>query len=243
MSILEQGGCIDSFGVGERLITAKSDPVFGAVYKIAAVEENGVFQPRIKISENVEKITNPGLKKVYRIYDENKKAIADLIAGADEVVDLSKPYRYVDPVKPWKNRYFENCTAVELQQLVVKNGKRVMDRVSIDEIKKYVQDQLTDNIWEEEQRFENPHNHYLDMSPAYYGRGQGVYMLHRKTRSRSWKGVAVLGALPHFVRCVCQVPTPFQRSYATAYAHPAPSCCHFPCPPWAEAGLLGAFTQ
>ena len=168
MSILEQGGCIDSFGVGERLITAKSAPVFGAVYKIAAVEENVVFQPRIKISENVEKITNPGLKKVYRIYDENKKAIADLIAGADEVVDLSQPYRYVDPVKPWKNRYFENCTAVELQQLVVKNGKRVMDRVSIDEIKKYVQDQLTDNIWEEEQRFENPHNHYLDMSPAYY---------------------------------------------------------------------------
>ena len=179
MSILEQGGCIDSFGVGERLITAKSDPVFGAVYKIAAVEENGVFQPRIKISENVEKITNPGLKKVYRIYDENKKAIADLIAGADEVVDLSKPYRYVDPVKPWKNRYFENCTAVELQQLVVKNGKRVMDRVSIDEIKKYVQDQLTDNIWEEEQRFENPHNHYLDMSPAYYD--MKMSLLHKLT--------------------------------------------------------------
>ena len=179
MSILEQGGCIDSFGVGERLITAKSDPVFGAVYKIAAVEENGVFQPRIKISENVEKITNPGLKKVYRIYDENKKAIADLIAGADEVVDLSQPYRYVDPVKPWKNRYFENCTAVELQQLVVKNGKRVMDRVSIDEIKKYVQDQLTDNIWEEEQRFENPHNHYLDMSPAYYD--MKMSLLHKLT--------------------------------------------------------------
>ena len=69
------------------------------------------------------------------------------------------------------------------------------------------------------------------------GRGQGVYMLHRKTRSRSWKGVAVLGALPHFVRYVCQVPTPFQRSYVTAYAHPAPSRCHFPCPPLAEAGL------
>ena len=125
------------------------------------------------------KITNPGLKKVYRIYDENKKAIADLIAGADEVVDLSKPYRYVDPVKPWKNRYFENCTAVELQQLVVKNGKRVMDRVSIDEIKKYVQDQLTDNIWEEEQRFENPHNHYLDMSPAYYD--MKMSLLHKLT--------------------------------------------------------------
>ena len=74
------------------------------------------------------------------------------------------------------------------------------------------------------------------------GRGQGVYMLHRKTRFRSWKGVAVLGALPHFVRCVCQVPTPFQRSYATAYAHPAPSRCHFPCPPWAEAGRLGSIS-
>lgn len=74
------------------------------------------------------------------------------------------------------------------------------------------------------------------------GRGQGVYMLHRKTRSRSWKGVAVLGALPHFVRCVCQVPTPFQRSYVTAYAHPAPSRCHIPCPPWAEAGRLGSIS-
>lgn len=74
------------------------------------------------------------------------------------------------------------------------------------------------------------------------GRGQGVYMLHRKTRSRSWKGVAVLGALPHFVRCVCQVPTPFQRSYATAYAHPAPLRCHFPCPPLAEAGRLGSIS-
>ena len=78
-SILAQGGSIDSFGVGERLITSKSDPVFGAVYKIAAVEENGEFVPRIKVSENEEKITNPGLKKVYRVYDENKKAIADLI--------------------------------------------------------------------------------------------------------------------------------------------------------------------
>ena len=75
------------------------------------------------------------------------------------------------------------------------------------------------------------------------GRVQGVYMLHRKTRSRSWKGVAVLGALPHFVRCVCQVPTPFQRSYATAYAHPAPLRCHFPCPPLAEAGLARVLTQ
>lgn len=101
-SILQQGGKIDSFGVGERLITAKSDPVFGAVYKISAVEENRTFAPRIKISENVEKITNPGLKDVYRIYDEAGHSVADLITKAGETVDMLKPYRYADPVKPWK---------------------------------------------------------------------------------------------------------------------------------------------
>lgn len=167
-SILNQGGCIDSFGVGERLITAKSDPVFGAVYKIAAVEENGVFVPRIKVSENVEKITNPGLKKIYRVYCEQGNAIADLITRADEIVDMDKPYRYVDPEKPWKNRYFTNCTVKELQQLVVKDGKRVYQARSLDEIRSYVEQQLETEIWQEEQRFENPHKHYLNMSPNYY---------------------------------------------------------------------------
>ena len=97
-SILDQGGCIDSFGVGERLITSKSEPVFGAVYKIVAVEDDGIFKPRIKISENTEKITNPGLKKVYRIYDQEGHAIADLLAKSDQVLDFSKPLRYIDPV-------------------------------------------------------------------------------------------------------------------------------------------------
>ena len=167
-SILQQGGRIDSFGVGERLITAKSDPVFGAVYKIAAVEENGVFEPRIKISENVEKITNPGRKEVYRIYDAAGHSVADLITMEGETVDMSAPYRYVDPVKPWKNRYFEGCTAVKLQQPVISGGKRVMPKESLDDIRAYVERQLSDEVWEEEQRFENPHGHYLDMSPAYY---------------------------------------------------------------------------
>ncbi len=167
-SILQQGGRIDSFGVGERLITAKSDPVFGAVYKIAAVEENGVFEPRIKISENVEKITNPGRKEVYRIYDAAGHSVADLITMEGETVDMSVPYRYVDPVKPWKNRYFEGCTAVKLQQPVISGGKRVMPKESLDDIRAYVERQLSDEVWEEEQRFENPHGHYLDMSPAYY---------------------------------------------------------------------------
>ncbi len=167
-SILQQGGCIDSFGVGERLITAKSDPVFGAVYKIAAVEENGKFVPRIKVSENVEKITNPGLKKVYRVYDESGKSIADLITGEDETVDLTKPYRYVDPEKPWKTRYFENCHAVALQHKVIAGGKRVEKEKTLEEIRAYVKEQLDNEVWEEEQRFVNPHKHYMDMSPAYY---------------------------------------------------------------------------
>ena len=101
-SLLSQGACIDSFGVGERLITAKSDPVFGGVYKICAVEEDGIFEPRIKISENVEKITNPGLKKMWRVYNNKEVAIADLMCLWDEKPDLTKTYEFVDPTKPWK---------------------------------------------------------------------------------------------------------------------------------------------
>lgn len=168
-SILSQGGCVDSFGVGERLITAKSEPVFGAVYKLAAVkDENGNFDPRIKISENVEKITNPGLKKVYRIIDEEGRAIADMLARADEEVDMSEPFRYVDPNKPWKNRFFENCSAKELQIPVILGGKVVYEKQSLKDIADYVKKQLSEEIWEEEQRFENPHTHYMDMTPDYY---------------------------------------------------------------------------
>ncbi len=167
-SILQQGGCIDSFGVGERLITAKSDPVFGAVYKIAAVTKDGEIVPKIKISENHEKITNPGIKKVYRIYNKDGLAIADLIAGKDEVIDMSKPFRYVDPEKPWKNRSFEGCTAKELQKLVVKDGKRVEEPKTMNYLREFVQTQLRDEIRKEEQRFENPHLHLLAMTPDYY---------------------------------------------------------------------------
>ena len=116
----------------------------------------------------MEKITNPGKKSVYRIYDENGQAIADLITKEGETVDLSEPYRYVDPEKPWKVRMFENCTAKELQQPVIRNGKRVNEPRSLSELKAYVDKQLKEEIWEEEQRFENPHKHYLDMSPEFY---------------------------------------------------------------------------
>ena len=168
MSLLNQGAAIDSFGVGERLITAKSEPVFGAVYKLVAISNGDKFEPRIKISENVEKITNPGLKKVYRIYDENGHAVADMLAMPDETVDLSTPFRYIDPVKPWKQRSFTNCTLKQLLKLYVKDGKRVEQLPTLNEIRDYVKQQLESEIWQEEQRFENPHHHYLDMTPNYY---------------------------------------------------------------------------
>jgi len=174
-SLNNQKAKIDSYGVGERLITGASSEfsgekisLLGAVYKIAAVEEDGVFKPRIKISGNVEKITNPGLKKVYRIYDENGKARADLLAKADEEIDMSKEFRFVNPEMPWKNQYFTNCTAKNLQQKIFENGKLVYEVPSIHEVRDYVRHQLESEIWEEEQRFHNPHKHYMDMTPDYY---------------------------------------------------------------------------
>ena len=173
-SLLLQGARVDSFGVGERLITAKSDPVFGAVYKLVAVEEDGAFQPRIKMSENVEKLTNPGLKDIYRIYDHHGKAVADMIAVQGEQIDLTQPFRYVDPRKPWKNRFFEGGSAVNLRRLYLRDGERVEDLPPLEEIREYVRRQLAEEIWPEEQRFENPHRHYLDMTPDYYELKMGL---------------------------------------------------------------------
>jgi nicotinate phosphoribosyltransferase len=170
-----QNACIDNYGVGERLITgATSDyseetlALLGAVYKIAAVEENGEFTPRIKISGAVEKITNPGLKKVYRVYDKTGKAKADLIAKADEEIDLSGDFKFVDPSTPWKRLKFTNCTAKPLQVKIFENGKLVYKLPTLQEIRDYVKEQLDNEIWEEEQRFVNPHVHYMDMTPDYY---------------------------------------------------------------------------
>ena len=127
-----------------------------------------IFASRIKVSETVEKITNPGLKSVYRVYDEEGHAVADLITGFDEKVDFSTPYRYVDPEKPWKNRSYENCTAKPLLHKVIEGGKRLTKTKTLQELQAYVKKQLDNEIWEEEQRFENPHKHYIDMSLDYY---------------------------------------------------------------------------
>lgn len=169
-SLQKQGAKIDSYGVGERMITSKSDPVFGGVYKLAAVQnDKGEFVPKIKISENVEKITNPGRKKLWRIYSrETGYGLADLLTLYDEEVDVSKPYPYVDPVKPWKKMKFENVDVKELQVPIFKNGMLVYDKPSLKEIKDYVSYQLDKQVWEEEQRYENPHTHYVDLSKKLY---------------------------------------------------------------------------
>ena len=169
-SILNQGGEVDSVGVGERLITARSEPVFGAVYKLCAVREEGQaeFDPRIKVSETIEKVTNPGLKDVWRIYNKDGYTVADLITRKGEEVDLSRPYHFVDPERPWRKLSFEDCTKEKLQRLVVSGGKRVEPVRTVREIAAYVQEQLDTKVWIEEQRFENPHRHYIDMSPSYY---------------------------------------------------------------------------
>ena len=167
-SILDQGGQVNAFGVGERMITSRSEPVFGGVYKLCAVERGGVWEPRIKVSDTVEKTTNPGLKEVYRIYDEKGIAVADLICLRGEEPDLTKPYRFVDPLRPWKVLYLENCSAKKMQVQVLKDGHRCFEPEPLADIAARLRRQLSDEIWKEEQRFSNPHRHYLDMSPAYY---------------------------------------------------------------------------
>ena len=172
-SILQQGGQVNSFGVGERLITAKSEPVFGAVYKLCAVTnpKTGEVIPKIKISETVEKITNPGLKDVYRIKDENGRAVADMLAIKGEQMDMTAEggYRFVDPEQPWKSTHvFEKCTAELIQKPLIRAGVAACEDEDMKTIRQRVADQLEHSVWPEEQRFENPHKHYLDMTPAYY---------------------------------------------------------------------------
>ncbi len=164
--LLSQGAQIDGFGVGERLITAKSDPVFGCVYKLAAVEdESGRIVPRIKISENTEKITNPAYKKIYRIIDnESGQPIADYITLADEQIDSEKPLELFDPISTWKRKTVTNYTARPLHETIFSNGQCVYTTPPIDEIRSYCAGEVG-ALWDEVKRFENPHRYYVDLSP------------------------------------------------------------------------------
>ena len=162
---IQQGACIDSFGVGERIITSKNSPVFGGVYKLAAIErEDGTIVPKIKISENTAKITNPHYKKLYRIYEgDSGKAIADLITVHDEVIDTSKPLELFDPEHIWKRKVLEDYRIEELQKPIFLGGKCVYESPTASEIRDYCAAQL-DLQWDEVKRFENPHNYYVDLS-------------------------------------------------------------------------------
>ena len=163
--LLLEGAQLDSFGVGERLITSKSDPVFGSVYKLAAVEDkDGNIIPKIKVSENVEKITIPHFKKVYRLYDnDTHKAIADVVTVHDEVIDDSKEYELIDPTFTWKRKEVSNFTAKELLRPIFKGGELVYDLPSIDDIRENCVYHVA-SLWDEVKRFENPQTYYVDLS-------------------------------------------------------------------------------
>ena len=162
--LLTQGAKVDIFGVGERLITSKSYPVFGGVYKLAATEENGEIVPKIKVSENPAKITTPYFKRVYRLFsNDDNMAIADVLTTFDEEIDESSEYEIFDPVHTWKRKKISNFTAKLLQTQIFDKGKRCYESPDIRQIQAFAAEELA-KIWDETKRFENPQEYYVDLS-------------------------------------------------------------------------------
>ena len=162
--LLHQGAMIDSFGIGERLITSKTNPVFGGVYKLVAVEEDGKIIPKIKVSENVDKITTPGVKKLYRIYDKKTmKAEADLITLFDEKIDESKPISIFHPIYTWKTTTYEDYILRPMLKQIFKSGELVYELPDIEEIREYCKSEV-ESLWDEFKRFDNPHIYKVDLS-------------------------------------------------------------------------------
>ncbi len=163
--MIMQGAKVDSFGVGERLITASSEAVFGGVYKLVAVEKDGQIIPKIKISENISKITVPGVKIPWRLFDnETGKAIADVITLSYENIDDSAPYEIFHPEHTWKRKLIKNFKAKKLQVRLFDKGRQVYFSPGVTEISKYRARQV-ENLWDEVKRFEKPHTYYVDLSP------------------------------------------------------------------------------
>lgn len=179
-SILTQGAKLDSFGVGERLITSKSSPVFGGVYKLVAYEENGEIVPTIKISENVAKITTPGFKSLYRIYDKSTmKAEADVVCLNSEKLDELDELEIFHPIYTWKRKKFTNFVAKNLMVKVFEKGKLVYDMPTLEEIKDYAQKELA-SLWDEVKRLENPHEYIVDLSQDLWDIKDRLLKEHRK---------------------------------------------------------------
>ena len=162
--VIQEGACINSFGVGEKLITSSSEPVFGGVYKLSALEKDGKMIPKIKISENIGKITNPGFKSVYRLFDrDTNRMLADVIVLDGEKIDDSRDYEIFDPNAVWKRKKITNFYARNLREHIFRNGECIYERPSIDEIKSFCAKEL-DAMWDEMKRFENPQTYYVDLS-------------------------------------------------------------------------------
>lgn len=178
--LMMQGAEIDTFGVGERLITAKSSPVFGGVYKLAAGEdENGNIVPKIKISENTAKITNPHFKRLYRFYDrESGKALADELCLRDEVIDEAEPHTIFDQNAVWKTKTLTDFTVRDLQVQVFKNGEQILELPALDDIRAYCASQV-ETLWDEVKRFENPHTYYVDLSERLWNEKRRLLKLCR----------------------------------------------------------------
>ena len=182
--LIRQGAEVDGFGIGERLITAKSDPVFGAVYKLCAVEnEQGDVLPKIKISENVGKITTPHYKKVYRLYErETGKAEADLLCLYDEVIDDSQPYELFDPEHTWKRKLLTDYVAKPLHVQVFRGGEQVYELPALEDIRAHCQAEI-ESMWDEVRRFNNPHNYYVDLSQKLWDIKHDMLQAKRKNKT------------------------------------------------------------
>ena len=170
-TLLQQGAQIDTFGVGERLITAKSDPVFGGVFKLSALMENGVLVPKIKLSDNVSKMTTPGFKQIQRMYDKENKAIADVVTFFDEVIDESKPFVLFDPIFPWKYKEIEGFKVKKIQEPIFLDGKQVYKCPSLKDVRNYCELEMK-TLWEEMLRLDFPHQYYVDLSKTLWEKKQ-----------------------------------------------------------------------
>jgi nicotinate phosphoribosyltransferase len=161
--LIHQGAKIDAFGVGERLVTARSEAVFGGVFKLSAVEVDHVLVNKIKISENIQKTTTPGFKQVYRFYGKNKMAEADVITLFDEEIDPNQPYHLFDPLFPWKSKMIEDFTAVPLLIPIFKKGELIYQIPDLKTIREYAKEEHQ-KLWPEVLRLERPHQYYVDLS-------------------------------------------------------------------------------
>lgn len=179
--IMDEGAQVDSFGVGERLITAESNPVFGGVYKLSAIEKDGKIVPKIKVSENTEKITNPGYKKVYRIFDKDThKALGDVVTLADDRVPDGEPFEIFDPEFVWKRKIIDNYEIRELQVPIFEHGELVYELPELKDIRDFCHEEI-DNLWDEIKRFENPHGYYVDLSKRLWSLKNRLLNEHGKT--------------------------------------------------------------